>query len=551
MSTSTTPILARALRLFAQLGSGEGLLALLVLACVFSIPCARYALETAREGLSSSDMSGLGELEVYATGAMATLGVIVVLVTGVLIAKLRRPPPKNHWSLVMRPILATLALVLATSSSKDVAAEPTTLPGDESGRVDERDRGDSVPRLVARGVLFVPRVMIQTLLAPVEGGVYLYDRYQIPARLHRLMWNDANTIGLLPTVHLESGFGLNAGGHLVLRDLLDRGVEFDLRGNAGGRFSQRYAASVYSGRLFGDTFAIGSMAEYERRPRDRFYGIGNTDELAMQPSAQSPIGGGVSSKFRHDVARVTAVADARLGHGVLVRTAGALADHELAGTGTADSISTAYMTDQLAGFPGYRTAYGEIEVRWDTRRTADPNEAASNYSTGGLLSAFAGRVHGLARTQDFWRYGGDAQRFLWLAQGPRVLLARLHAEGVTGDVDQMPFDELPGLGGKDLLRGYVGDRFRDRLAVVGSLEYRWDLAKLTSASVFADAGRVYRSPGDLELDGLRVGYGVSLEAHTDSSFVARVSLSSSIDGGMFIDFSLDPVFAVAGRVQRK
>jgi outer membrane translocation and assembly module TamA len=241
----------------------------------------------------------------------------------------------------------------------------------------------------------------------------------------------------------------------------------------------------------------------------------------------------------------------RPGCGFLIRTSGALADHEFAGAGGAASIGNQYMVDQVTGFDGYRSAYGELELRWDTRRTKHESEPRSNFSTGGLISVFAGRSHGLDGTVDFYRYGADAQRFLWLAQGPRVLVARVHVEGVTGSLDEVPFHELPRLGGKDLLRGYGADRFRDRLGVVGSLEYRWDLAKVVSAAAFVDAGRVYRSPGDVGLEDLRVGYGVSLEAHSDNNYLARVSLSSSIDGGVFLDFSLDPVVAVAGRVQRR
>ena len=443
--------------------------------------------------------------------------------------------------------LLCLALVLATAPA---AAEPRVLPGDESGRIDQVDRTDSVPRKVARGVLFVPRVVFETMLTPAEGLIWINDRYQVPARLHRLLWNDAETIGLLPTAQLEAGFGLNAGAHLVIKDVLDSGVRFDLRGNAGGRYSQRYVAQAHSGELFGDTFAVGVQADYERRGRDRFYGLGNADEMPMLEPID-PVAGAVESRFRHDQARALAVADVRLPYGFLVRASGSLADHDFAGTGGADSITGVYMTDRVTGLDGYRSAYGELELRWDTRRTADPTDAASNYSTGGLISVFGGRLHGVSGTTDFYRYGGDVQRFFWLARGPRVLLARFHAEGVTGGLDEVPFHELPRLGGKDLLRGYVGDRFRDRLAVVGSLEYRWDLTKSLSASTFVDAGRVYRSPGDLELADLRVGYGVSLAAHSSSSFLARISLSSSIDGGMFLDFSLDPVFAVAGRVQRR
>ena len=42
------------------------------------------------------------------------------------------------------------------------------------------------------------------------------------------------------------------------------------------------------------------------------------------------------------------------------------------------------------------------------------------------------------------------------------------SEGVTGGLDQVPFTELPMLGG-DFMRGYAFERFRDRVAAFGSL----------------------------------------------------------------------------------
>ena len=118
---------------------------------------------------------------------------------------------------------------------------------------------------------------------------------------------------------------------------------------------------------------------------------------------------------------------------------------------------------------------------------------------------------------------------------------------MSGDLAEVPFNELPRLGGAQRLRGYPLDRFRDRIAVVGSAEYQWDLSRALSASLFADAGRVYRAASELSLDHLRVGYGVAIEAHSDERFVARLSLASSIDGGVFVDVSLDPVFDIAER----
>jgi AAA family ATP:ADP antiporter len=100
----------RALRPFAQVRSGEGVLALLMFACVFSILCAYYMLKTAREGLIlSGGMLGLrgDELKIYATGVMAMALVLIVPAYGVLASRVRRIRLINVSYLVVLACLVT------------------------------------------------------------------------------------------------------------------------------------------------------------------------------------------------------------------------------------------------------------------------------------------------------------------------------------------------------------------------------------------------------------------------------------------------------------
>jgi AAA family ATP:ADP antiporter len=99
-SSGRPGLVDRALRLFAPVRAGEGLLALLMFGCVFTILCAYYVLKTAREGLIlTSGFLGLtgDELKVYASGAMAALLVGLVPLYGALASKVRRIRLVN-WS---------------------------------------------------------------------------------------------------------------------------------------------------------------------------------------------------------------------------------------------------------------------------------------------------------------------------------------------------------------------------------------------------------------------------------------------------------------------
>jgi hypothetical protein len=457
---------------------------------------------------------------------------------------------REYAALRMKWWFALLAFVTAATPA---LADPR--PGEESGRVDdvaEKD-SDSVPRVVVRGILFAPRLVVQAFFLPFEGAIWAFDRYQLAERYHRLFWNDSDTLGVFPTVSLEAGFGLNVGAHLSWRDIFGDGERLDLRASAGGRYQQRYALQMRTGRRLGDIVALESNVEYERRPRDPFYGIGNVDDPEMiAPEPIDAIDAGVESRYRHDLLRAVGVVDVALCKCFRVRTSATIIDHRITGNEEADSIDVRYALDHITGFADGQTAYYELELRYDTRRTIGPTEPISNPSMGGFAAVFGGRAHtfGIEEGKDYWRYGTDLQRFFRVTEGPRVIIVRGHVEGVTGGLGEVPFFDLPRLGGRSL-RGYSADRFRDRLAMVGSLDSRWDLAREYSASLFVDVGRVYRQPEDIVLEDMRVGYGISFEAISERSFRARVSLMSSIDGGVFVDFALDPVFRLDERVQRR
>ena len=133
-------------------------------------------------------------------------------------------------------------------------------------------------------------------------------------------------------------------------------------------------------------------------------------------------------------------------------------------------------------------------------------------------------------------------------------MLRAGIEGVTGDLDEVPFVDLPRLGGPLLLRGYRQDRFRDRVMALGSAEYQFDLSNMFAGFLFVDAGRVYRDLSQLEqerVEDLRVGYGGGIQLHTDRTFIGRFSVASSVDGGVLVHLSLDPVYDPKARVERR
>jgi len=402
-------------------------------------------------------------------------------------------------------------------------------PGEESGRIDEIDEGDSAFRELGRGLLVLPRTAFEIAFGPLRAGVWAYERFKLRDRWFQIFFNDARTVGIYPTLRFDADFGVNAGGRFVARDMFGEREHLAIRAGFGGRWNEIVTGAIRSGDRFGRV-DLELAAEHERRPHEHYYGVGNGDPMEL--------------RYRQQLRRASMIVDVRPVGDLHVRTAGAIAELQF------DPADDPIMPGTLVGFEGLRYAYGDVELVWDSRGRYTRWEPGSLASIGWLASTYAGRF-AVEDGADFWRFGGDAQHFLRITTGPRVIATRVHLEAVSGRIEEVPFDELPRLGGNTLLRGYPTDRFRDRVAALGTLEYRWDLAWFLVATTFVDAGRVAPSFGELSTEGLRVGYGIGLEGYTERSFVIRASLASSIDGGVFFNVAFDPAFELDPRVERR
>jgi len=449
------------------------------------------------------------------------------------------------------PILLPAPRPVGEPTAADVAGAP--VPGQESGRLDRVDGGDGAPRLIGRGFLLLPRLAVQAALAPIRAGVWANERYRLRDRAREAMFNEAGTMGLYPTVGYLSGYGVTVGARFVHRDLLGARERVAVSAMTGGRLRQAFGASLRTGDRLGERVQLELKGEYDRRGRERFYGIGNGDE-AMAPLA--PIDAltdptAVEARYDQQLLRASAIAEVRIARDLRLLGSGALTDLAIDRGAGGASIDEIYQVDSLIGRRGVRHAYSELELRWDGRRGGSPWGPRPIYTGGSFAGLYGGRVHRLDGGADFWRYGVEAQHFLRLGRGLRVLAARAHVEAVSGARDEVPFFELPQLGGAKLLRGYATERFRDRIAAVGSLDYAWELSRLFSARLFTDAGRVYASADELALAGLRLGYGLGIDAHTKTSFWLRTSLASSIDGGVFLSLAFESVFDVDRRVEKR
>jgi hypothetical protein len=272
--------------------------------------------------------------------------------------------------------------------------------------------------------------------------------------------------------------------------------------------------TTYSHRT--ELSALDSAVLYERIPDRRLFAIGNVDSRA--------------TRFDSTVARFAQEGAYKLGGGLEMRGAASIASHE--------------------AIMDYKLGYLEAEILYDARSGDVGWDTSHVTSRGSLVSLWAGHET-ILDTRDLWRYGTDLQHYIRISRGPRVLAFRFHGEAIDAPVDEVPVTELPTLGGPVYLRGYHLDRWRDRVAAVATGEYQWDLSHSLFAALFVDVGRVYPSIEDMSFADLRMGYGVALELHAPGIQGIRGSMSSSLDGGLFFNLYLEPVFTLIPRVERR
>jgi hypothetical protein len=426
----------------------------------------------------------------------------------------------------------------------DLAGAP--LPGSESGRIDPPET-DSALRVLGRAVLLVPRLAIDAALMPIRGAVYVQDRYDVQALYYRVFYNADRTIGLYPTFSYATGLGLHGGAHFRDIDSFGDGETIDAEALTGALSGDSYheslLVSIHSGNRLG-RLQIGAESTFDRRPRDPFYGIGNADVAPrpvglIDPRSDSAA---VSTRYRYQELRAAAYAELRAAGALRLRATGAATDHGFERSTTGPAIDAVYAPSGLVGWGGFSNLYAELELRIDRRRRATLFEQRDLHGEGWLAAAALGRVHPLHGGAEFWRGSVELQQFIRISDGPRLLALRARGEAVSGSLADVPFIELPALGGGEFVRGYDVARFRDRVSALVSAEYVWSLARWFDAAIFVDAGRVLPSLSELDLDHVRIGYGAALEVFNDNSFLFEASVASSRDGAVFFNLSFNPVF---------
>jgi hypothetical protein len=442
----------------------------------------------------------------------------------------------------------TAFLVLASLGARAAHAqeeEPLPPPADQASGVrvapDETDGW----RQAARAALFPARFTLKWLVfKPVGWGLYTYDRYQLGERFKAIFFNDEGTFGLYPVALFETGFGLNVGARLIVRDVFGEGESLRLRASYGGAYRQLYSATASSGSLFGPSFRVALSGAFEARPGEAFYGIGR----------DAP---GQKTLYSSDSAWGQVELRGGPVDGLSFGTSLTLTGTSFGSPEGSDHAASedAFTAMELPGYEsGLYQLYGEMDLTWSHLRHAGPHISLAAPSSGVRVEGYLGAAEGLGDDPSHYlRHGVDASAYIDLYKGDRTLVLRSLVEGVSGDEQAIPFTNLPTLGG-ELLRGHPRGRFRDRWLTLATAEYRYPVNEGMMGAFFVDAGSVWHSLGDIDGDSLgdsEIGFGIGLQLHNLRAYRGRVDLAFSPEGDMLVSLQLDPVNQTLSRKERK
>ncbi|RYZ05872.1 MAG: hypothetical protein EOO73_18340 [Myxococcales bacterium] len=364
---------------------------------------------------------------------------------------------------------------------------------------------EDVALAVPRVILAVPRYTLKLVFWPVKETIEFVDRHAIVERVTDFLYNDARTAAIVPTFGIDSYFGPSFGAKAFHNDLAGHDEHASIQARFGGQYKLATQLRFSANNFGGSPLWLESVARYESEPGLLFQGIGHGDS-AQGAGGLDPRQAQIATRYSQDrylgLLR-TGITFGQPGEMLQLGATGIynVRDFEEKHRGRDPSIEQVYDTSQLVGFDE-RVATFET----DLNLIMDLRDVAGATASGAYLDVFGGYVPRIGK-YSFWHHGAELTGYIDLYKRTRVLVLRAFVEGVEGADQDIPFAELPRLGGPNRLRGYKLDRFRDEKTAVGTVEYRYPIHQYVAGSLFVDVGRAERNYADFFDTKWKTGFG--------------------------------------------
>lgn len=355
-------------------------------------------------------------------------------------------------------------------------------------------------------------------------------------RVKHLFYSCDSKLAWAPAVLYRSEFGLNYGFRLMHRNLYGNGEHARFRLLFNGNQVQYYSIIGGAPRIDRGRYYLTVSAHFSDEGNLLFRGLGNPSETG-DGSGLDPREAAVTTRYKKTQIRTNTgfgynFFGERLRIGPMLIYERQRFGEISPGTG-GTSIGEVYDTSKL---PGFRDGVDLIQILAEVM--VDWRDRLGFYGQGLRARLFGGGAPPLDYYQ-FWRYGVEAAYSLRIGRYHMISAAVLH-EALRGEQTRIPFASEPRLGGVNLLKGYADGTFRDNLAVVGILQYRFPLwSRFVAGSVFVDAGKVGANYRSLT-DNWQHGMGGALIVEPWPEFRLQISATQGDDFHIRITTSFSP-----------
>ncbi len=320
-----------------------------------------------------------------------------------------------------------------------------------------------------------------------------------------------------------SGFAL---GPLYRHDLFENKSSFIASAAWSFKKYQQYELMMRTrtDRSSPITFVVHSR--YRNFPEEDFYGIG----------PGSSVGDETDYLFEESIVRI----GVDVNHGMGLRYSAFSGYRRSRSGGSSTGDETPPVEGFWTGVSGFSSSVehwlAQFEFGLDRRDSrGNPRSGVSILFDHGF---FVDRNDRLG----FRRTGVEFQGYLPFFHKHRVVAIRMSGASTDGSRSQdVPFYDMPYVGGHSSLRGYEEYRFRDRKSVLVNLEYRFEAFIGLDVALFGDAGQVGREWSDFRLSEFKGSYGGGFRFNTARSVFLRIDIGHSVEGTRFF-YKFENVF---------
>jgi len=174
---------------------------------------------------------------------------------------------------------------------------------------------------------------------------------------------------------------------------------------------------------------------------------------------------------------------------------------------------------------------------------ADYRDLPGDPHSGGVVGALFSHYRDKGGHQfEFNRYAVDVRQYLPLDALLSVVALRFFTsvDDPVGQ-SQVPFYLSEWLGGGSALRGFVGQRFRDRNLLLFNGEFRTRVTDSVELAAFYDTGKVFSDLDDYNFKRLEKGYGGGVRLKGGTTLFLRFDVAHSREGTQ-LHFNIGPAF---------